>query len=71
MSMATELQNCTDKLLANKELWQSVSDDTGISTKTLYRIATGRTDPAYSNVSKILAWFRTKRLKPRSPHPNT
>lgn len=66
--MATELETCTEKLLAHKHLWQAISTDTDISTKTLHRIASGGTDPVYSNVSKILSWFRAKRAKSRSPH---
>lgn len=41
------------ELNRRKSEWAEFSEMTGISTKTIYRIATNRTDPVYSNVERL------------------
>jgi len=44
--VSTELQK-------RKSEWQDFSKVTGISTKTIFRIAHNKTDPVYSSVEKL------------------
>lgn len=41
------------ELNRRKSEWAEFSEMTGISTKTIYRIATNRTNPVYSNVERL------------------
>ena len=43
----------TTELNKRKSEWPDFSKVTGMSTKTIYRIANGLTDPVYSNVEKL------------------
>ena len=49
----TMLNNVITELNKRKSEWDDFSKVTGISTKTIYRIANGLTDPVYSNVEKL------------------
>ena len=41
------------ELKRRKSEWADFSKITGISTKTIYRIANSKTDPAYSSVDRL------------------
>lgn len=41
------------ELNRRKYEWDDFSKVTGISTKTIFRIANNKTDPVYSNVEKL------------------
>lgn len=42
-----------NELTKRKSEWDDFSKVTGISTKTIYRIANGKTDPVYSTVERL------------------